>query len=130
MEMSCFGYLEMFFAKRNLNQEQELELMTGIAKGIEYLHSKDIIHRDIKPGNIVISDGHPIHVKLTDFDLCRILDENYDTSLMTSNVGTPMFKAPEFYRRTKEGKINYHRNVDIFAAGVTFLAIIQAEPKS
>ena len=113
MEMCCFGDLDMFFAKTNFNHEQKLELMTGIAKGIEYLHSKDIIHRDIKPGNILISNDHPIHVKLTDFDLCKFLDENCDTSLMKSNVGTPMFKAPEFYKRTKEGKINYHRNVDI-----------------
>ena len=46
---------------------------------------------------------------------------------MTSNVGTLAFKAPEFFQRTSSGKIEYHRNVDIYAAGLTFLAIIQAE---
>ena len=46
---------------------------------------------------------------------------------MSSNVGTPAFKAPEFFQRTSPGKIEYHRNVDIYAAGLTLLAILQAE---
>ena len=46
---------------------------------------------------------------------------------MTSDVGTLTFKAPEFFQRTSPGKIEYHRNVDIYAAGLTFLAILQAE---
>ena len=46
---------------------------------------------------------------------------------MASNVGTLAFKAPEFFQRTSAGKIEYHRNVDIYAAGLTFLAILQAE---
>ena len=46
---------------------------------------------------------------------------------MTSNVGTLAFKAPEFFQRTSPVKIEYHRNVDIYAAGLTFLAILQAK---
>ena len=46
---------------------------------------------------------------------------------MTSNVGTLAFKAPEFFQRTSPGKIEYHRNVDIYAAGLTFLAMLQGE---
>ena len=46
---------------------------------------------------------------------------------MTSNVGTLAFKAPEFFQRTSPGNIEYHRNVDIYAAGLTFLAILQAK---
>ena len=52
-----------------------------------------------------------------------------ETSLMTSNVGTLAFKAPEFFQRTSPGKIEYHRNVDIYAAGLTFLAMLQAKAK-
>ena len=48
-------------------------------------------------------------------------------SLMRSDVGTLAFKAPEFFQRTSPGKIEYHRNVDIYAAGLTFLAILQAK---
>ena len=57
----------------------------------------------------------------------KCLDPEVETSLMSSNVGTLAFKAPEFFQRTSPGYIEYHRNVDIYAAGLTFLAILQAE---
>ena len=68
-----------------------------------------------------------MHLLLADFDVSKCLDPEVETSLMTSNVGTLTFKAPEFFQRTSPGKIEYHRNVDIYAAGLTFLAILQAE---
>ena len=64
---------------------------------------------------------------MADFDVSKCLDPEVETSLMTSNVGTLAFKAPEFFQRTSPGKIEYHRNVDIYAAGLTFLAILQVE---
>ena len=70
---------------------------------------------------------NPFQLQLTDFDVSKCLDPEIETSLMTSNVGTLAFKAPEFFQRTSPGKIEYHRNVDIYAAGLTFLAILQAE---
>ena len=130
MELCPFGDLNKFFQERDLNQQEKLELMTEIAKGVEYLHSQNVIHRDIKPGNILVANDSPIHVKLTDFDLSKFLEENYDTSLMTENVGTERYKAPEFYRRDAEGNLNYHRDVDIFAMGLMFLAISQKSPGS
>ena len=44
---------------------------------------------------------------------------------MTSTVGTDAFKAPEFYQRDQQRKIHYHRNVDIYALGLTYLAMVQ-----
>ena len=69
----------------------------------------------------------PLKILLADFDFSKCLDPEVVTSLMSSNVGTLAFKAPEFFQRTSPGKIEYHRNVDIYAAGLTFLAILQAE---
>ena len=101
--------------------------MKQIIMGIEYLHREDIVHRDIKPANILIASYIPLVIQLTDFDVCKCLDPEVETSLMTSNVGTLAFKAPEFFQRTSPANIEYHRNVDIYAAGLTFLAILQAE---
>ena len=78
----------------------------------------------------MVTSGFSIGVKLSDFDLSKILDPDASTSGMSSNVGTPAFKAPEyfqFFEQNKQRKIRYHRNVDVYALGLTYLALIQAK---
>ena len=113
--------------KEAISDQEKLKLMLDIATGVEYLHSRNVVHRDIKPSNVLIS-GIPAMAKLTDFDLSKFFDDPISTSLMTSNVGTQAFKAPEFFQRTSENKINYHRTVDIYALGLTFLGMVQDNP--
>ena len=125
MEFCPHQDLGEFYGRRQLTERQKLDIMIQIALGVEYLHKNNIIHRDIKPSNILISSDNPVIIKLTDFDFSKFLEDNCDTSLMTTNVGTPAFKAPEFFLKTDERKIHYHRNVDIYAMGLTFLAMIQ-----
>ncbi len=108
-----------------LGDTEKLKLMLDISKGLQYLHSKNVIHRDIKPSNILLKGPAPLTAKFTDFDCSKFLDDFFTTSLMTTSVGTRAFKAPEFFSRTVGGKVNYHRNVDVFALGLTFLAMIQ-----
>ena len=125
MEFCPHRDLGEFFRRGRLTERQKLDIMIQLAQGVEYLHENNIIHRDIKPSNILISSDNPIIIKLTDFDFSKFLEDNCDTSLMTTNVGTPAFKAPEFFLQTEDRKIQYHRNVDIYALGLTFLAMIQ-----
>ena len=125
MEYCPHKDLDDFFRKQKLNKRQTFVIMDQITRGLEYLHRRNIIHRDIKPSNILVKSNDPIWVKVTDFDFSKFLEEDFDTSLMTSNVGTPAFKAPEFFLRNGERQIHYHRNVDVFALGLTFLAMIQ-----
>ena len=123
----CEFDLNKFYKIKDVSHETNLDVMKQIMKGIEYLHKQDIVHRDIKPGNILVASENPLRLLLADFDVSKCLDPEVETSLMTSNVGTLAFKAPEFFQRTSPGKIEYHRNVDIYAAGLTFLAILQAK---
>ena len=119
--------LNHFYKTKDILPETDLEVMKQIMAGISYLHSQDTVHRDIKPGNILVSSENPLTLVLADFDFSKCLDPEVEASLMTSNVGTLAFKAPEFFQRTSAGQIKYHRNVDIYAAGLTFLAILQAK---
>ena len=127
MEFCCIGDLNEAFHKRKFSLDEKLDFMIQISKGVNYLHRFNIIHRDLKPGNILVTGDDTIVVKITDFDVSKIFDTDFITSVMSSNVGTLAFKAAEFFRRNAAGEISYHRRVDIYACGLTFLAILQAK---
>ncbi len=103
-------------------------IMWQIAEGINFLHNLRIAHRDMKPGNILIqhqAGEQPIIVKLTDFGLSKFIPKDATSSVMYTNVGTKAYKAPEFWD-SSDGGIKYHKNIDVYAMGLTYLAILQA----
>ncbi len=134
MEFCALGDLDTYFFTHYdsvSSIEARLDIMVQIAEGLAYLHQHNIIHRDIKPENIVVSQRSSqdaIVVKLTDFGLAKFLDPNNQSSAMSSDVGTFAFKAPEFWERDPGVKPTYKRSIDVFATGLTFLAVLQANP--
>ena len=58
----------------------------------------------------------------------KLLDPDSLTSGMSSNVGTNLFKAPEFWNHKPGAAVKYHRNIDVYSAGLTFTAMLQAMP--
>ena len=143
MEFCNLGDMNQFFKTHSMLVQDtpvKIKLMRQIISGIAFLHSKGIVHRDIKPTNILLTKSHDprnifltkshdqVLVKVGDFGLSKILDPDSSTSAMSSNVGTPIFKAPEFWDNKPGKKVRYHRNVDIYSAGLTFTAMLQAQP--
>ena len=134
MEYCDLGDLGDFFKNHNgivQNVQTKLKLMLQISGGIDFLHANNIVHRDIKPGNILLklSPTRNAIVKLGDFGLSKILDPDAVTSAMSSDVGTMIFKAPEFWdKQPPNDRVIYHRNIDMYAAGLTFTAMMQALP--
>ena len=131
MELCPLGDLIRYFREhfRDVQADhKKVELMTQISDGIEFLHKSSIVHRDIKPANILLSPSGTMEnviVKLTDFGLTKFLDPNGTASTMSTAEGTPFFMAPEFWNEDDDGNIHYNWSVDIFAAGLAFLAMIQ-----
>jgi serine/threonine protein kinase len=97
----------------------KINLMTGILKGLHFLHNQRLLHRDIKPANILIAkNGTP---KLADFGFAKNLDAG--SSFAASFVGTPFFLAPEIMMQEP-----YERSADIYALGLCFIEIITLNP--
>ncbi|KAG4122800.1 hypothetical protein ERO13_D11G289433v2 [Gossypium hirsutum] len=99
--------------------QQRLQIASGIAKGLTYLHeecSKQIIHCDIKPQNILLDES--LTAKISDFGLAKLL-MNDKTRTKTGIRGTKGYVAPEWFRN-----IPVTVKVDVYSFGVMLLEII------
>ncbi len=89
-------------------------LIAGVAEGLEHAHKQGVIHRDIKPQNLLMAADGQLHI--TDFGLARLLDEPSIT-ITGEMVGTPAYMSPEQVTGDR-GAID--QRTDIFSLGVTF----------
>ena len=82
--------------------------------GLSYIHTQGIIHRDIKPQNILVTPDEII--KISDFGVAQKLDEFSGTDTISSVSGTPVFQSPQI----ANGDKSYSGfKCDIWAAGIT-----------
>ncbi len=86
---------ERIAREKQLPIKDTVHIAKEVAEAIGYAHSMGLVHRDIKPGNIMLSGGHAIVV---DFGIARAVDAAADGSKITQtgmSVGTPAYMAPE-----------------------------------
>ncbi|KXJ18326.1 High affinity nerve growth factor receptor, partial [Exaiptasia diaphana] len=128
--------------------EVQSQILLDVAKGLEYLHSLDCHHRDLKTANVLVSNQHycqlegkelaedfskkPIVCKLTDFGESRSKDiQTLDiVSTRTSNVerGTPAYMAPEILCNPKNSLSNSElKEVDIWAFGMIIYSVLNPD---
>ncbi|RMF14636.1 MAG: serine/threonine protein kinase [Gammaproteobacteria bacterium] len=92
------------------------QLMLKVAEALDYAHRQHIIHRDIKPGNLIYSDASG-EVKIMDFGIARLTD---DSRTRTSHVmGSPLYMSPEQLKGSKVTAAS-----DIFSLGATFYQLL------
>lgn len=97
-----------------------LDLMAQCADGLHYAHNKGIIHRDVKPANILF-DRNTNVAKLGDFGIARIA--NSTQTLAGSFLGTPFYMSPE-----QLGGLELDARSDIFSLGATLFRLLTGTP--
>ncbi|XP_072254342.1 protein kinase C delta type-like, partial [Pyxicephalus adspersus] len=110
MELARGGTLENLISNPQPMETKVVKFITAeLVCGLQFLHSKDIIHQDLKPLNILLTNQG--HAKIMDFGLSI---ENASTTYIKSRGGTPGYIAPEMLKH-----LDYDQGVDWFALGVT-----------
>jgi serine/threonine-protein kinase len=106
-------------SRRLLPLPATLRVMIQMLDALDYAHSQGIVHRDIKPGNIMI-EKHSRRPLVTDFGIVQVL--NSDTEAAKAVHGTPLYMAPEqILGQDVDGR------ADIYAAGTMFYQLLVAE---
>jgi serine/threonine protein kinase len=103
-----------------LTPERAARIGAQIADGLAAAHARSTVHRDVKPGNILVTDDD--HAKISDFGIARTLGE--DQLTQTGMVaGTPLYFSPELARGAQPSPA-----ADVWALGASLYAAVEGEP--
>jgi serine/threonine protein kinase len=104
-----------------LSEEEAVRLVGQVGQALHYLHQRRVIHRDIKPDNILLTaDGQ---AKLTDLGLAKNLDGDFNLTVTQSALGTPNFMAPEQFEDAKRADARS----DLYALAATLYMLVTGE---
>jgi serine/threonine-protein kinase len=101
---------ELLRDRGHLDVDQAVEIVGQACRGLDYAHRNGVVHRDVKPGNLLVSDSDV--VKLADFGIARATDQSSITQV-GSVLGTAAYLAPEQARGEEAGP-----RADLYSLGV------------
>ena len=100
-----------------------VQLIAKVARAVEYAHSRGVLHRDIKPGNILLNDrGEPL---VSDFGLAKLLDGNNDLTRSLTTFGTAGFIAPE---QANGAAADFTPAADVYSLGAVLFNVLAGRP--
>jgi serine/threonine protein kinase len=122
MRIMAGGSLAERVAKGPMTLEETASILKRIATGLDYAHKKGVVHRDLKPGNILFDEaGEPF---LSDFGIAKIANMSQQTNLTGSGgiVGTAAYMSPE---QARGEDIDYRS--DIYALGIILYEMLSGK---
>ena len=116
---------------QHLDTTQRLELMAEVCDAVQHAHQKGVIHRDLKPGNILVSRGDDdrLHPTIIDFGVAKATSQDLtEMTYMTQQghlVGTPAYMSPE---QVDLNIADIDTRSDVYALGVIMYEVIAGRP--
>jgi tetratricopeptide (TPR) repeat protein len=114
--------IDSYCAKHSLDLRQRLQLFQQVCSGVQYAHENLVVHRDLKPGNILVAgDGAP---KLLDFGIAKVLDPLLESAATVSTrLLTPEYASPEQVRGEA-----ITTAADVFSLGAVLYRLLTGRP--
>src|SRR6266487_5462742 len=117
------GQLDEVVRRTPISIRQAVELIAKVARTVHHAHEHGILHRDIKPGNILLDvNGEPL---LTDFGLARLLESESTITQTMEVLGTPSYMAPE---QAAGNNAAVNGNTDVYGLGAVLYQLLTDHP--
>ena len=117
------GQLDEVIQNMPISIRQAAELISKVARTVHYAHEHGILHRDIKPGNILLdAKGEP---HLTDFGLARLVESESSVTRTLDVLGTPSYMAPE---QAAGNNAKLTRATDVYGLGAVLYQLLTSHP--
>ena len=117
------GQLDAVVKREPMPIRQAVELIAKVARTVHYAHEHGILHRDIKPGNILLDQKGEPH--LTDFGLARLIETESTVTRTLEVLGTPSYMAPEQAVGNNEGVSSA---TDVYGLGAVLYQLLTGHP--
>jgi serine/threonine protein kinase/Flp pilus assembly protein TadD len=117
------GQLDEVVRHSPLSTREAAELIAKVARTVHYAHEHGILHRDIKPGNILLDQKGEPH--LTDFGLARLVETESTVTRTLEVLGTPSYMAPE---QAGGNNTKLSQATDVYGLGAVFYQLLTGQP--
>ena len=117
------GQLDEVTQQPPISIRQAAELISKVARTVHYAHEHGILHRDIKPGNILLDEKGEPH--LTDFGLARLVESESTVTRTLEVLGTPSYMAPE---QATGDNTKLARTTDVYGLGAVLYQLLTSHP--
>jgi len=122
--------ITLYCDRHRLNTRQRLELFIQVCEGVQHAHQKAIIHRDVKPSNILVAEvDNQAAPKIIDFGVAKALTQQINAETLFTRagslVGTPEYMSPEQANSAGE---DIDTRTDVYSLGIIFYELLAGTP--